>query len=347
MTKGSTTWTYTYDANGMRTKRTNGTDTYKYVYCDGMLVNMTYNNSELYFTFNPNGTPLAVVYQGASYIYATNLQGDVVAILNTSGTKVVTYAYDAWGNVLSVTGSMKDTLGKINPIRYRGYVYDHETGLYYLQSRYYDPEIGRFINADAFASTGQGITGNNMFAYCGNNPIMFVDRTGTYMERINTVLENILEITRKVVRHVIISFAASDSTALAVAQTIYGEAGGRLRYDDWEEGQRAVAYTIINRHNESGKDWYTIVSAPQQYTGYAGGKYKYQTGDLDPISWDYSLLLAGYMVLGSYDKISMPEGFTDKHKYFRADEGQSYVEWGGIRRIAGNVFFYYVSEMGG
>ena len=75
------------------------------------------------------------------------------------------YTYDAWGNILSTTGSMASTLGQISPLRYRGYVYDEETELYYLQSRYYDPAIGRFLNADAFVSTGQGLLGNNMFAY--------------------------------------------------------------------------------------------------------------------------------------------------------------------------------------
>lgn len=75
-------------------------------------------------------------------------------------------------------GSLASTLGKLNPFRYRSYVYDEETELYYLQSRYYDPEMGRFINADVFASTGQGLLGNNMFAYCGNNPVCFSDPSG-------------------------------------------------------------------------------------------------------------------------------------------------------------------------
>ena len=75
---------------------------------------------------------------------------------------------------------MAATLGAQNPLRYRGYVYDTETGLYYLQSRYYNPAWGRFINADAYASTGQGIIGNNMFAYCGNNPVIRHDPTGQF-----------------------------------------------------------------------------------------------------------------------------------------------------------------------
>jgi RHS repeat-associated protein len=79
---------------------------------------------------------------------------------------------------------MATTLGQLNPLRYRGYVYDTETGLYYLQSRYYNPEIGRFINADAFAATGQGILGNNMFAYCGNNPVSREDDGGAFWNTI-------------------------------------------------------------------------------------------------------------------------------------------------------------------
>ena len=104
------------------------------------------------------------------------------AILDGSGTAVVSYTYDAWGNILTANGTMSETLGELNPLRYRGYVYDAETELYYVSSRYYDPEIGRFINADSLVSTGQGILGNNMFAYCLNNPVNYIDRDGTNAE---------------------------------------------------------------------------------------------------------------------------------------------------------------------
>jgi len=93
-----------------------------------------------------------------------------------TGILPVTYSYDAWGNVLTATGD----LANINPFRYRSYYYDAETYFYYLQSRYYDPAIGRFINADAFVSTGQGILGNNMFAYCNNNPVNLSDPNGNF-----------------------------------------------------------------------------------------------------------------------------------------------------------------------
>ena len=93
---------------------------------------------------------------------------------------MVTYTYDARGNILTVGGSMADTLGVYNPLRYRGYVYDEETSLYYLQSRYYDPNMGRFLNADNYPTTGQGFTGNNMFSYCGNNPVSRADVGGEF-----------------------------------------------------------------------------------------------------------------------------------------------------------------------
>ena len=173
------TWSFIYNADGLRTGRSNGSTTYSYVYNGSSLSQMTVNGNTLYFAYDASGTPLSVTYNGTSYYYATNLQGDVTAILDGSGTAVVQYTYDAWGNILSATGSLSGTLGICNPLRYRGYVYDTETRLYYLQSRYYDPTLGRFISADAFASTGQGILGNNMFAYCRNNPVIRKDASGT------------------------------------------------------------------------------------------------------------------------------------------------------------------------
>ena len=179
MTNGVGTWTFSYDANGMRTGRTMGSYVYTYVYNGSQLSKMTYGSNVLYFTYDAAGTPATVTYNDVTYFYVTNLQGDVVAILNSSGAQVVGYTYDAWGKLLTTTGTMAFTLGLHNPLRYRGYVYDRETDLYYLQSRYYDPAIGRFINADALVSTGTGLLGNNMFAYCNNNPVNNYDSGGT------------------------------------------------------------------------------------------------------------------------------------------------------------------------
>ena len=183
MTRGSTKWNYTYSADGLRTKRTNGTTTYNYVYNGSQLSQMTVGADTLHFTYDANGRPTTLTYNGTLYYYVTNLQGDVIAILGNQGETVVSYTYDAWGNILSCTGSMADTLGTYNPLRYRGYVYDQETGLYYVSSRYYDPEIGRFISpdtTDVLTATPMGLTDKNLYAYCDNNPVVRVDHGGEF-----------------------------------------------------------------------------------------------------------------------------------------------------------------------
>lgn len=101
-----------------------------------------------------------------------------IGILDEQGNQVVEYSYDVWGYPLGITGTLADTIGQKNPLRYRGYYFDSETGFYYLNTRYYDPELGRFISADGYVSTGQGMSGHNMFAYCGNNPVNRADPDG-------------------------------------------------------------------------------------------------------------------------------------------------------------------------
>ena len=108
------------------------------------------------------------------------MQGDVVAIARAyNGQIVAKYSYDAWGNC-TVTNASGTNIGTVNPFRYRGYYYDSETGFYYLNSRYYSPEFGRFISADRYISTGQSVIGNSMFAYCDNNPINRADENGEF-----------------------------------------------------------------------------------------------------------------------------------------------------------------------
>ena len=126
----------------------------------------SYNVNEVYF----DGSQLFKEEFGHSYVY------------DSSGTQVVAYTYDAWGNPLTTTGTMADTLGKLNPFRYRGYVYDTETGLYYISSRYYDPEFGRFINADDIDYLGADGSplSYNLFAYCLNNPVNRFDVNGNW-----------------------------------------------------------------------------------------------------------------------------------------------------------------------
>ena len=185
--QGTNTYTYAYDSNGLRTTKVENDKTHTYLYASGKLLRETITYTEdgeqiveiLDFVYDQNGHPFALRYTAggtsANYYYITNLQGDVLYMITGSGTAVASYSYDPYGNPLTATGEMAN----INPLRYRGYYYDTETGFYYLQSRYYDPSVCRFINADGYASTGQGIIGHNMFVYCTNNPILHMDSTGS------------------------------------------------------------------------------------------------------------------------------------------------------------------------
>ena len=129
------------------------------------------------YLFDENGDIYGINVGGTDYFFRKNLQGDVVGIWDANGNEVVTYTYDPWGKLLTVTDTTNYGLADLNPFRYRTYYYDTETGFYYLQSRYYDPETGRFINADAFVDRASSV-GLNQFAYCFNNCVNMVDYDG-------------------------------------------------------------------------------------------------------------------------------------------------------------------------
>ena len=154
------------------------TTVYKYYYRDGKLIDYQWSGTDIYIWYDGNGAPYGFSCNYTDYYYIKNAQGDIIGITDAAGNPVVAYSYDAWGRLLDTAGTLASTIGAYNPLRYRGYVYDPETGLYYLQSRYYDPEMGRFISADAYVSTGQGFVGNNMFVYCNNDPTNALDLNG-------------------------------------------------------------------------------------------------------------------------------------------------------------------------
>lgn len=145
--ENGTSITYTYNTNGLRTcKNVGGTKTYYYYDDNNNLVGLTNDNATMFFYYDGNNSPASFSYNGTMYYYAKNLQGDIVGIIDKNGNSFVTYVYDSWGNISGEYG--ESALRELNPIRYRGYVYDSETGLYYLQDRYYDPIMVRFINVD-------------------------------------------------------------------------------------------------------------------------------------------------------------------------------------------------------
>ncbi len=178
------TVTFTYDSEGIRTSKSDGTNTTKYLLNGTQILAQTTNGKTLSFFYDQQGNRVGMADSSNHfYYYIYNVQGDVIALADAStGKLVVTYTYDAWGKLMELKDTTANSVGTLNPFRYRGYYYDAETGLYYLQTRYYDPEVGRFINADAFTSTDiSSPLGTNMFAYCENNPILRSDPTGEWV----------------------------------------------------------------------------------------------------------------------------------------------------------------------
>lgn len=178
-THNGVAYSFTYNVKGERATKTYNSKTCTFCYVDGKLL---YENrpdvGTIYYIYDESGI-IGFTLNGTQYYYRKNAQGDILSI-HSGGGLYATYTYDAWGNC-TVTDNSGTGIGDVNPFRYRGYYYDSETGLYYLMTRYYDPEIGRFISADALAYLApETINGLNLYAYCYNNPVMGYDPDGTW-----------------------------------------------------------------------------------------------------------------------------------------------------------------------
>ena len=175
---------FTYNANGLRTSKTSNGVTKSYLLAGSSILQEKIGSNILKYYYG-NGGIIGINYNDVDYFYRKNLQGDVIGIYTSSGAKVASYVYDAWGNhkIFDASGnevSSTTHIGYINPIRYRGYYFDVETGLYYLKTRYYDSQVGRFISSDDVDYLmSEQIMGLNLYAYCCNNPVMGYDPTGT------------------------------------------------------------------------------------------------------------------------------------------------------------------------
>jgi len=203
MQKSGVTAEFVYNADGLRVQKTvNGVAT-KYTLHGKNVVHMTSGADELHFFYDAQNRPAVVVYNGTAYAYVKSLQGDIVAILDENGNTVVSYGYDAWGAPLWCTGELTETLGKVQPFRYRGYVFDEETGLYYLRSRYYNPGWGRFVNADNM------IAELNLFTYCKDSPILLYDPNGKW-----SLNKTVIEDAKSYVRNIVNQTAALISKAV-------------------------------------------------------------------------------------------------------------------------------------
>ena len=210
------------------------TVTHEYLTLNGKVARETIRTNNtltavLDFVYDESGKPFALKYStnGTSfqtYYYVLNLQGDVVKLIHYipgfEYESVATYEYDAWGNILSSSGK----LAEINPLRYRGYYYDNETGFYYLQSRYYNPAIHRWINSDSLIGQAENIQGTNLFSYCFNNPVNMTDSTGNW-PKLSTIFA-VVAVAAVAVAAVAVTVATCGAAAPALAVAGGSIAGG-------------------------------------------------------------------------------------------------------------------------
>ena len=199
-TKGGLTYTFTYNDEGLRTSKTvDGVTTY-YYYEGTLLVAEQSDLETIVYLYDSTGAPIGFRYRTPSYAenvwddyyYEKNMQGDIVRVYNSEGVKLVSYVYTAWGDRASTTyhhGGANTTVTN-NPFTYRGYYYDNDLDLYYLQSRYYDSKICRFISPDEIGYLGANgdLNSYNLYAYCSNDPINCVDPTGTFSLKLGIII---------------------------------------------------------------------------------------------------------------------------------------------------------------
>ena len=182
-----------YDTEGYRASKTTENGETSYLYSGGSLLRETKTNPttnatvyDLYFTYDEAGRPFSISSYDETLYYFYDIYGNVKYLYDAYGNLVAEYTYhDPWGNDVELTCHYFEGywIAELNPFTYKGYYYDADLQMYYCGSRYYDPETCRWINADGYVSTGQGIVGNNMYAYCNNSPVVHSDRSGMKMVR--------------------------------------------------------------------------------------------------------------------------------------------------------------------
>ena len=272
LTNGQTSASYDYDESGIRTKKTVNGVTTTFQLDGSKIVSENRNGTVQSYFYDENGSVLGITYGGENYYFRKNFRNDVLAILNASGEVVVEYSYDPWGNILAVTGTLASTLGADNPFRYRGYYYDTESCFYYLNSRYYDAKVCRFVNADEpeiIDGANEHILENNLYAYCFNNPVNLTDDSG-YWPSWAKKLVAAVAITACVVAVVAATVVTCGAAAPALAAVGFGVVSSISASTVATAANIAVAATIVS------------TAATYTYSQMESGSLYYDKNDSDP-----------------------------------------------------------------
>ena len=265
---GLNTFYYSYNADGIRTTKTVNGVKHTYALSGTMILNEEWTENGvqhlLMYVYDANGSPVGMVYRNSTmaadateeYLFVKNIQGDILHVYNSTGNKLVSYVYDAWGNIISTTYSNGGgtSAARFNPFTYRGYYRDSETGMYYLNSRYYNPKMGRFISADAYVSTGQGLLGYNMYAYCGNNPVNRIDSEGEFWWAV---------ILATVVFAAILTSCENQNESL---EGTPADPKARRSFDTYDEALNTMIKETSDKAYEAGHSW-EFGAAIFQYPG--------------------------------------------------------------------------------
>lgn len=235
VTKEDEITSYQYNSSGLRTQKVSskyGTTTYMLE--GGLILSSTSENETIYFYYNEKNQAVAMRINDETYVYERNLQGDIVGLLDKTGTWVAKYSYNAWGEPIYITDNKghdisgdRTHVANKNPYRYRGYYYDVETGFYYLKTRYYDPITCRFINQDNLLGANKDVYCYNLFAYCSNNPTNLTDPNGTFAGAIFGLI-----------------YAAATVVTAAVASYAFGQSKPNTGIT-WEDVGNAIWNTIV------------------------------------------------------------------------------------------------------
>lgn len=287
---------YKYDENGIREEKIIG-DTVTYYSVNGSkVVFQKTNNEVLYFDYDENGQVITAQYYNnstneyKSYIYIKNLQGDIIEILDEQFNLVVKYNYDGWGNVLSVTDANgtqitdQNHIGNMNPFRYRGYYYDTETGLYYLQNRYYNPEWGRFLNADGILN--DTTLGKNLYAYCDNNPINNADNEGTFAITISVTVSSMLLVGFKAALYAVATYAtviAADKVIKKVENKPKKEEKSHTVYELKKEKSEKIVYVGRTVNKDARKAYHQKTKPGNEFIVVKEGLTKEEARGLEQI----------------------------------------------------------------
>ena len=313
VTKGEDTIEFKYNVKGMRIYKKTGEYEFLYYYdSENNLIALEVNqDTVLYFYYDSNNSVTSMSVNKADesskdlYFFIKNQQGDIEKIVNSQGNVVVDYTYDVWGRVLDVIDNSGINLSELNPYRYRGYVYDAETGLYYVNSRYYDPQTGRYINIDDSFQYGDDVLDCNMFIYCNNNPVNFISTIENKETEVKNTSSMVVKTDNAVLYDVPLYDQNGYSLCWAFCHVMIEDYRKGIVSADKEALIKAVKLSLLENYVDSiskEPDWNDGggITGPNNSWGYIGTK-------VDSIEVLYEALLSKGPFFVFYDNIYYPE----------------------------------------